>query len=70
MKNMLLRKLPYTISFTGRNNDSLKVAVSPLCGLELGAKVYQVLREDGVIELWPDKIFEKNPPKIWNKSAY
>lgn len=56
MKQMkLLRKRPYTIAHNSSRYKSLRVNLSPKCGLEVGQKVYQFLRDDGVIELVPEE---------------
>jgi hypothetical protein len=64
----LLRKNPYKITKNATTADgsiSLRVQLNPECGQNIGSKVFQVLRPDGVIELIPENVFNamnEKPP--------
>ena len=65
----LLRLKPYTVNLNSSRFESLRVVLNPMCGFKPGEKVYQVKRDDGVLELIPEK--NLNPAdfsEIKNKS--
>lgn len=58
MKRRLLRDRPYKISSNSKQFNSMRVVLHPDC-FKLGEEVYQVKREDGVVELIPVKIYRE-----------
>jgi len=55
----LLSKKPYKIAYNYSKYESFRVNLNPGCGFEKGDKVYQVRRDDGVLELIPEKLFNE-----------
>lgn len=59
-KILLRRRKKETYKITGNYNSkypSMRVNLHPMCGFNIGDEVYQVKRDDGVIELIPEKVF-------------
>lgn len=54
-KGILLRKKPYTISLDGIRG--MKVHINEISGFEVGDKVYQIRRDDGILMLVPEDIY-------------
>lgn len=54
-KGILLRKKPYTISQDGVRG--MKVHINEISGFEVGDKVYQIRRDDGILMLVPEDIY-------------
>lgn len=52
---ILLRKKPYLISKDG--DTGMKVHINDMSDLDIGDKVYQVRRDDGIIMLIPEEIY-------------
>lgn len=53
----------YTVTINERKYNSLRIVLNPRCGLELGEKVYQVKRKDGVVELIPARLYKEMTEK-------
>lgn len=58
---MLLRVKPYTVALNSSKFNALRINLSPLCGFSSGDKVYQVRRDDGVLEVVPEEVFNNDP---------
>lgn len=54
----LLREKPYKVNFNKSKYKSLRINLNPMCGFKPEDRVFQVKRDDGVIELIPEKIFD------------
>ena len=60
----LLRKDPYTITPVQTGSGYMKITINQLSGLSPGDQVYQVQRDDGIIELIPKGKFKE----YWGKN--
>jgi hypothetical protein len=56
-RKTLLRKHPYNVTFNQKSRGSVRINLNEKSGFKQGALVYQVLRNDGVLELVPEIVF-------------
>ncbi len=71
-KKELLREKPYKVYNNNKTYGTVKVSIAPRCTLKAGDLVYQIEREDGIIELIPAAIFNRDDYAIqiieWKKN--
>lgn len=59
MADKLLRRTPYKIVTVSKGKKAIRVNIGKKSTLAPGDYVYQVQREDGVLEMIPEKVFDK-----------
>jgi hypothetical protein len=57
-RGILLRKKPYVISQDGIRGK--KVHINEMSGFEIGDKVFQIRRDDGILMLVPEDIYNES----------
>lgn len=67
MKRTLLREKPYTVTENNTKYKSFKISLHGMCGFAKWERVYQVRREDGVVELIPERAFNPEEYRIKEK---